>query len=146
MQRDVIRLIAAALLLSSSSVVFAANWRYVGQTDTMTVYVDMQTARSTRSKAKAWFLFDLSTPKQLSGSYPVKSYQSQKHLNVFDCAAGTSGTAQYASYSGPGGTGDVVDSFSLPPLSVSLSKTIPDTIGEAMLNAACYKQKAGKSM
>lgn len=85
---------------------------------------------------KAWFMFSYDSEKT-QRAYPFKKYQSGKQLNNFKCREKSSAVVQGVYYSKEYGTGEVVDSESIDPAKVRYDDVVPDTIGEAMLDAAC---------
>ncbi len=77
--------------------------------------------------------------KQTSNS-PSKEYDETKQLTYFDCDLRSSSVVKVIYYS-PEPENKVVDNWSKPFKSSELQDEVPDSLGDAILKAACRKYK-----
>lgn len=123
------------VLATLASTAGAADWQFLvtSASDNGVVEIDVSSvARVDTQTRKAWFRQSLGKPKRLAGE--TETYSETKSLVHFRCAERTSGSAQMIYYSEAGA---VVRFTSIPKDSISFDDVIPDSIGEAMLNAVC---------
>jgi hypothetical protein len=114
----------------------AANWVDVAGNDEVTVLVDTESVRKSGTRVKTWLKWKWQKPQDVPSAYPVKTYQSEKQLQVSDCKNGTLAIAQGIRYAGPD-DGDVVDSYTIEERAWKFSEAAPETIGETLIKFAC---------
>lgn len=132
-------LAAAAVLIPSAQ---AANWVAIGGNDSVTTYVDTDSMRRAGPKVKTWLKWEWSKPEAVPNTYPEKTYQLEKQLQISDCVAGTLAVVQGIRYASLDGA-DVVDSYSIPEVKATYTEVVPETIGESILKFACELKKKG---
>jgi hypothetical protein len=124
--------VTAALLVATAQ---AANWQFViGSSDGNSFFeIDVGSiAKVDGATRKAWYRESLIKAQRVSASTPL--YKEIKVLTHFRCAERTSANAQFIYYSE---TGNVVYSSVTAREDMSFADVIPDSVGEAMLNAVC---------
>ncbi len=114
----------------------AANWVDVAGNDEVTVFVDTESVRKNGTRVKTWLKWKWQKPQDVPGAYPLRTYQSEKQLQVSDCRNGTLAIAQGIRYAGPD-DGDVVDSYTIEERGWKFSEAAPETIGETLVKFAC---------
>lgn len=128
--------LALLLALGTPMLADAASWVQVGGNDIVTVFIDNDTIRQNGSRVKMWVKWQYSKPQDVPYSYPKKSYQSKKSLQISDCANGKSAFVQGIYYAGPDG-GEVVGSFTNEEHLLKFSESAPETFGELISNLGC---------
>lgn len=114
------------------------QWRMIQSVEKVDVYVDRKPAIKDGMMLKSWSLWvykDGRTTRQ------GESYLSAKQLNIFNCRSRTSATRQSVSYPDIAGRGTPVNSFSLSDGDIQFEDSIPNSLGEALVDAACGKSK-----
>ena len=114
----------------------AANWIDVGGNDEVTVYVDTDSIRRNGSRVKTWLKWNWQNPQNIPSTYPIKTYLSEKQLQVSDCKNGTLAIAQGIRYAALDDT-DLVDSYTVEERAWKFSEAAPETIGESLIKFAC---------
>jgi hypothetical protein len=129
-------------LLLASSLASAApdRWVEVAAGDNVTVFLDTQSIRRTGSKVKVWLRWVHEKPREVKGSFPVKTFLSSKSLEVYNCAERTAATLQSIKYAEAGG-GEVVESLTGSDTPNQYSELAPETIGEGVLEFVCKPQR-----
>jgi hypothetical protein len=123
-----------ALTLFSSQV--SAEWELVQSDDESSLFMDKSTIRNQGLYIAMWSLIDFESPQKSSEG----AFWSAKYLNLYNCRERTSGTKAFANYSEQMGLGKVIFSHSFESFEVDFSDVLPDSLGEAMLDAACGKK------
>ena len=129
-----------AVALASS--VQAANWVEIGGNDSVTAYVDADSIRHVGPKVKTWLKWEWVRPQPVPNTFPEKTYQLEKQLQVSDCVAGRLAVIQGTYYSSLDGA-DVVNSYSIAEGKVAYTEVVPETIGESILKFACAPKRKG---
>jgi hypothetical protein len=125
---------ALAILLIGFTAVAQAEWTKVGTSNLDTdVYFDADTRRKEGNTAQMWVLFDLANPRQTARG-AIRSFKS---LNEFNCNDGKFSSISRVFYSGPMGTGNVVDSYDDTHSWISV---IPGSGMEVISHHACGKK------
>lgn len=94
---------------------------------------------------KAWVKETYGKPEE-TDSYPKKAYNGAKLLYYYNCEIGTSVPVQKVLYADQGATGDVVESRSVKFKAENMIEVVPDSVGEALLRAACGTPKYRASL
>ena len=121
----------------------AANWVDVAGNDEVTVFVDTESIRRVGNRVRTWLKWKWAKPQAVPGSYPSKTYQSEKQLQVSDCKDRTLAIAQGIRYAAPD-DGDVVDSYTIEEKAWKFSEAAPETIGETLIRFACKPPSSGR--
>jgi hypothetical protein len=108
-----------------------AGWTDIGESDTVTLYVDLASINKTASGRSALSLFDYKVLKKDSNS----EWLSAVVLNEYDCTKNSMRSLRDISYSGRMGTGKVV--FDDKPTIARWEVQAPQTVGEVQLRAIC---------
>lgn len=142
------RMLCGLLIFAACSTSHASNWiQAAGDNNGTSIWLDTMSVHFAGSHAKAWLMFDYQTDQTIQGTYPAKSARSLKELDLFNCDQGTSVTVQVLWTSMTNGAGEVVYSNSIPPETARYTDVVPDSVGEAILNAVCSRRsKRGSSM
>lgn len=111
-------------------------WKLVAaDNDSLEVYLNKKSIKRLKSMSQAWLLytseFDLSNDSE--------SYKSYKILSNFDCVQGKIGSISIVRFEDQAGNGKVTSSFETPLSEVTYSHVVPQSIGEATLEAVCSK-------
>jgi len=126
------RLLLIIILFLSTGPAYA-GWVEVVTTDYQVVYVDPATIRRNGDLVKMWSLLDFKTIQTLAND----SFWSSKTQYKFDCAKGRMGQLAYTWFSGNMGSGNTVHSSAVE---LKLESVTPDTVGQALWEAACHKK------
>ncbi|HSD35919.1 MAG TPA: surface-adhesin E family protein [Rhodocyclaceae bacterium] len=121
----------------------AANWALVDSNSESKIFLDTESVRRNGSKVKVWIKWSHSAPVAAKNTYPEKQYQSSKSLDIYDCSDRSSASIQFILYADADG-GEVVKSDSIPERLASFREVVPDSIGEAILEAACKRSGSKK--
>jgi hypothetical protein len=124
-------LMLIVLLLSATSA--RAEWTQVGESDSLTSYLDFATIRRTGNLVKVWQLFDFKTPHTLAG----KTSWSAKIQEQYDCQEEQSRTLAFTEFSKNMGAGEVDYSTSDPG---KWKPVEPESIGEGLFKTVCDKK------
>ena len=125
-----------AAFATFSTLATSATWVVVGDNDSVVVFVDKDSIRRNGSRVKSWLKWQWTQPAEIPNSYPTKKYQSEKQLQVSDCANNTLAIAQGIMYSDA--TGDeVVESYTIAERAWKFSEAAPETIGESIIKFVC---------
>ncbi len=121
----------------------SANWEHVAiSSDKITtVEIDSESLAKKGARTKAWFRLSYSAEQKFVYPHPkaTEKYTLVLSLTYFNCAEKTTSDAQQL-YRTDDGT--VVYSWTHPnPDTLSLYDVAPETLGEAMLKAACAPRK-----
>ena len=143
------RVILGLLLAFFSCIATAADWYYIKSDSDLSVYVDRKSITFNGNTAKVWSSWDFNTPQPLENSYPQKTFQSVKALDLIDCKQRATANLELVHHEGKEG-GAVVQSESFPRESPKFKEVIPDSFGESILNYVCaqrapVKKRANKS-
>jgi len=95
--RYLVYLVIAAFA-TFSTLTTSATWVVVGDHDFVVVFVDKDSIRRNGSRVKSWLKWQWTQPVGIQNSYPTKKYQSEKQLQVSDCANNTLAIAQGIMY------------------------------------------------
>ena len=135
--------IAAVALLSLCQPVLASDWQFLGNSTAPEgeILIDKDSIRFTGDTAKAWSKWVYAVPQELAGAYPKKTYQSDKILRIYNCAAKTSAVKQIVYYATADGE-DAMDTLQVKDSELDFSDVIPDSIGEAQLDWVCQQKPA----
>ena len=131
--------------LSSGAAAAESDWVYV---DTSMVYiasVDVNSIRKRDGRLSAWVLRDFFEDQTSKSSAKASTYRSTKFLEVVDRDGERTGTAAITHYAGDAGTGQAVESGSIPIESVKLDYVIPGSIGAAIVDFICKRAAAPRS-
>lgn len=131
--------VAFCLALSPLLTVAASDWDVLDLTIHQSVELNKSTVRWAKDgSVRTWIRTNVTTPKPLDSSKPDgPAYLSVLRLLVFRCEDETMGMQSVAYYSGPDGTGELLDSLDRPAATVQFSAVVPDTIGAAMFRRLC---------
>lgn len=135
--------LSLALLLSFPLSGVAATWVSVGENAEIEVFVDTDSIRKNGNLVKTWLKWQWTKPSEIPNSYPKKFYQTEKQLQISDCANRTLAVAQGIYYADTNGT-NVVDSYTIEERHWQFSEAAPETIGETLIKFACRSQGAKK--
>jgi hypothetical protein len=91
----------------SQAVATPRAWVRIGQTETVSIYVDRNSIENTASGKRAWEMQDLKMPDS-------DGVSSRLYLNEFDCKLKLHRISQLSSYSGPRLSGRKVAEVSEP--------------------------------
>lgn len=134
-------LIGAVISLQAN----ASEWQLLDSDQTGTaVYLDASSIVYSGAKAKAWAMYNLPNGQVVAGTYPPKTAQSLKVLNVYDCAQRTSAIAQSVILDGQNGYGNVITSNVIPPSRMEFAEAVPDSLGATVMARVCARQPKPK--
>ena len=133
----------AALVLVALSLPFGAHaqalrWVEIARGDDVAAFVDSTSLRKAGGIAKVWLKWENDPPVPISNG-SSKVYRSEKTLSIFNCKARSVATVQVVRYSLPEGTGDIVESGSIPEAEAKHREVVPDTMAEHVLNWVCMQ-------
>jgi len=112
------------------------GWTVIGESDHAHIYLRKGSIqKQPRQHVLAWVLFDYKSEQQDKDQEAV--YWSTLDRYTFDCGKRRFALLSLLKKSAPAGKGEAVDSFDTEEHAASFSHAAPDTIGEAMLEAAC---------
>lgn len=119
-------------LISITTAAHASNWIQIATTHngSRLISIDIDSIKEDSGYVAAWTKKDLKHPIKLPGG---KLYDSTKLHMLFDCS-GRRTQIEYAAYYLKG---ESVDYYSEKLSPSGFDETIPDSVGEAELNAAC---------
>jgi hypothetical protein len=129
----------AMVTLISSHAVAGPKWLPFSKGDNFTEYLLRAPVHAKGHFVKVWMLFDYADDQTDQSIYAYgKTYRSSIELDEYNCAAGEEATLQVSMYTGQMGTGDQVSSQTVPdPAHLSYTYTIPGSIGDQNMRAAC---------
>jgi len=130
------QLVILAFLLTTTGPALSADWRLISAGKGVQIYLDLQSIAPNGPYWKAWFRWEYAVPRSIT----ERSARSSKELAVFNCQERTTANAQIVFYEEPAAHGPIVYSDSAELGRLQFSKVKPETIGEAMLTAACRFQ------
>ncbi|HEP6427760.1 surface-adhesin E family protein [Burkholderia cenocepacia] len=123
----------------------ASDWQLLDSDQTGTaVYIDASSIVYYGTKAKAWAMYNLPNGQVVAGTYPPKTAQSLKILNVYDCAQRTSAIAQSVILDGQNGHGNVITSNVIPPSRMEFADAVPDSLGATVMARVCARRPEPK--
>lgn len=121
--------IALALVLAAVSGVAMAEWVEVGESDSLSLYIDPATIRKDGNLRRVWVIHDL---KQRDKD----GVMSLRGLLEYDCKEARSRDLSSSTHSGPMAGGKMLDSYSSRG---NWNYIPPGTTGEAVLKFVCAK-------
>jgi hypothetical protein len=101
------------------------------------VFVDMQSLRRTGLKVKVWNKIVFTSPQEVEGSYPKKTYNSSRELYAMRCDKKTCELLQYAHYADQETQSTVVQQHSFPDTPSRYLEVVPDSINDIVLQFVC---------
>lgn len=114
----------------------AAEWVQVAGGSKATYFLDKNSIRNSgSSEKKAWVLAKYVEEQYLESN--KTAYGSAKSLRVYSCSEATVTLKSVAYYSNTDGTGALVESIQTDR--EKPQDIVPDTIGEAVWKAVCFK-------
>jgi len=126
--------IAPALLFASllqiCSAIAGTSWVLVSGTGSASEYIDFSTLSRNGNVVTAWVLGDLAESRPFKGRY----FQSIKTQVEFDCAGSRFRQTHATLYSGPMGSGSVLES---DYVSNRWEPAVPQSVGQTKLRAVC---------
>jgi hypothetical protein len=128
--------VLAPLLFLACFSAEAATWLDIAGNDEVTVYVDTTSIRRTGLRVKTWLKWHWVKPQEVPNSFPLKTYLSEKQLQVSDCRDLTLAVAQGIRYAAIDER-DIVSSYTFDERSWRFSEAAPETIGESIVRYAC---------
>jgi hypothetical protein len=131
------------LLFDFCAPAMASTWVPVEKSERYTYSVDRDSVRRVGGMVKAWVLASYAE-EQKGVNPPYMPYQSAKDLYYFNCDAQQYSIVQETSYTGPFGTGQVVDTDARAFDPKYLRDVVPETINEAILQFACKMAATAK--
>jgi hypothetical protein len=134
--RSMFRAGLTAGLLVAAGVAVAADFQPIGRSGKGSILIDVDSVKVRSGHLTAWYLIDYGT-RQKSGELSAK-FQSR-----IDCDAETHGITTNVSYKDAGGSGEVLNSTTIPSYRIEMEPAIPETIGEEIVGAACHVQRHG---
>jgi len=127
------------LFLTIPATSFGSCWVDVYTDKEEDIYLNYCSIVQVGKYKKAWVRWVYADNKQTSNS-PSKEYDETKQLTYFDCDLRSSSVVKVIYYS-PEPENKVVDNWSKPFKSSELQDEVPDSLGDAILKAACRKYK-----
>lgn len=114
--------------------IVTSGWVKVTESDDGAIYsVDYSTIKQHGRYRFMWELRDYKIAKQFQN----KSYHSVKLRFAFDCSAERRAGVSYISHRDLSGTGEIINSSSVPESEWKFTDLAPGTVGELMLQTAC---------
>jgi len=113
-----------------------ASWSTVTETDDGSVYLRRSSIQKlTHQRVMAWYLFDY--PSLQFNKDKDEYYWSVLLRYLFDCDVRKLALLSRLEKSAPAGTGEVIETLDFEDHEIKFRHAVPDSIGEAMLEAAC---------
>lgn len=125
------RIAIATILLSLTTITSATNWGYLGSTDKSSLYIDADSIKHGKTTT-AWIKEQFGISYGDYGGYKVGLGDHIKILQHAKCAENVIWHSYAILY---------VNNVPTPnrPSSVTYLPVVPDTTGEGIFNAMCYK-------
>jgi hypothetical protein len=125
------KLVALAVILINIGISFAGtNWVLVSGTASANEYLDVSTIRRNGNTVTVWVLGDLAEARPFKGRY----FKSLKTQVEFECDARKFRQTHATLYSGPMGSGEVLESSYV---SNPWEPAVPQSVGETKLRTVC---------
>jgi hypothetical protein len=130
-----------ALLAASPLLAAAPDWRPIGGDKAIAIYVDANNIKEREGHLTAWVRVTFANLQRGDGTQ--QNFRSLVQLTVIDCENERHGVAKTTYYSGPDGTGNVVniDDLGLPLDLVELKYDQPETAGSYILEFVCAQAR-----
>lgn len=124
----------------SSSSPDSELWKFVisNEKKTLDIYITKRASLVEGKFQKTWFLWSYSKPRLLVNG---TSFQSSKHLLLFDCISKRSAIRQAIYSNGTIAEGDAVRSISMSDGELEFDDAPPGSLGEAILDQVCGSAK-----
>jgi hypothetical protein len=144
MNRNVSYVFAVLVFLATANAT-SAEWVSVGHTNAAEVFVEKTTITPKGAKLKVWAKWVYAEPRVVPGSVPPKLFQSAQSLSFYDCAERKSAAIQEIHYSEKNG-GTTLKAESILEGMARFEEIAPDSIGESILEFACYQVSKRKQL
>ena len=131
------------LLLLYSSNVIGANWAYVVSADTLKVWVDTDSLRSSGTRVKAWAKWVYSQPVLIAASDPKLYFRSMMSLSIYQCDDRTGAEIQVLTYSDADAT-ESIRTRTYPDIPSRYQDVVPESVGEKVHLFVCKASAASR--
>ena len=112
------------------------GWVAIGQGESFTEYVDVNSLRIRAGRLTASILTDFAAPQQ-SNEAGAKPYRSMTTLSMYDCSADRAGALVITFYAEAVGEGNVLKSITVKPAAVVMNYSSPASLGHKEINTVC---------
>jgi hypothetical protein len=128
--------ITAMLAVPSMGSADEPGWVAIGQGESFTEYVDVNSLRIRAGRLTASTLTDFAAPQQ-SNEASAKPYRSMTTLRMYDCSADRAGALVITFYAEAVGQGNVLKTITIKPAAVVMNHSSPESLGHIEIETVC---------
>jgi len=128
-----VRRLALSVALLAALPAHAEKWDLLFERGGLRVFVDRSSMKITGAMRRAWFRVE--HPGEVPGGNGWPPHRSALELRRYDCDRKLAGVEERKVFDGPNLTGQHLRGMAYK--SIEFEKTVPGTVGEAVLRAAC---------